>query len=47
MTTPPTPTGWFHLDGCMLDPDHRGACILARPFRFLPEGGREYLVMDR
>lgn len=32
-----------HLEGCRLAPDHAGACLLARPFRFRPEGGREYL----
>lgn len=43
-----TPPGWgaIHLDGCTLDPDHAGACLLARPFRIRPEGGREYLDHD-
>lgn len=42
----PTASG-FHLDGCTLDPQHRGACLLDRPFRIRPEGGREYLGGDR
>lgn len=39
----PPAAGGFHLDGCTLDPQHRGACILDRPFRIRPEGGREYV----
>lgn len=33
-----------HLVGCRLDPDHPGACLLGRPFRIRPEGGREYIA---
>lgn len=33
-----------HLDGCRLAADHPGACLLGRPFRIRPEGGREYLA---
>lgn len=43
----PSASSTLHLDGCTLGPDHRGACILARPFRIRPEGGREYLSGDR
>lgn len=43
----PPAAGGLHLDGCTLNPEHRGACILDRPFRIRPEGGREYLGGDR
>lgn len=47
ITATPAQPGGLHLDGCRLDPQHRGACILDRPFRIRPEGGREYLGGDR
>lgn len=31
-----------HIFGCYLPADHRGACLLRRPFRIRRSGGRPY-----
>lgn len=47
MSAPVPVTTGTHIFGCNLPPEHRGACLLDRPFRIRPEGGREYLGGDR